>query len=77
MPCFNVKRERKKKKKAQVCISSALSVGVAANPCGQNVSFGVSWRKCSSARGDEWAVSIQSTFQKAAEAVILAGCHRD
>lgn len=48
-----------------------------ASPCGQNVSFGVSWRKCSSARGDEWAVSIQSTFQKAAEAVILAGCHRD
>lgn len=35
------------------------------------------WRKCSSARGAEWAVSIQSTFQKAAEAVILAGCHRD
>lgn len=48
-----------------------------ASPCSQNASFGVIWRKCSSARGDEWAVSIQSTFQKAAEAVILAGCHRD
>lgn len=35
--------------------------------CVENVRFGVSWRKCGSARGSEWAASTQSTFQKAAE----------
>ena len=67
-----------KKKSINLSTSPALSMDeVDQPPRGRNASFGVSWRKCSSARGAEWAVSIQSTFQKAAEAVILAGCHRD